>query len=63
MSRNKNTETRVWCNYWRSGKFEGGKDAADILRCVEELPDSLRLIYITQGLQIMEQVGMRLEIG
>jgi hypothetical protein len=33
------------------------------LRCFEELPDSLRLIYITQGLQIMEQVGVRLETG
>jgi hypothetical protein len=33
------------------------------LRCFEELPDSLRLIYITQRLRIMEQVGMRLETG
>jgi hypothetical protein len=63
MGRNKNTEARVWCDYRCSRDFEGGKDAADILRCFEELPDSLRLIYITQGLQVMEQVGMRLETG
>lgn len=63
MSRNENTEARVWCDYRCSGDFEGGKDPPDILRCFEELPDSLRLIYVTQALQIMQQVGVRFETG
>lgn len=63
MGRDKNTEARVWCDYRCPRDFKGGKNAADILRCIEELPDRLRLVYITQGPRIMEQVGMRFETG